>query len=177
MLTMKKALSAATLASALMLGGCAYDDYGYGGMSVGYGSPYYDDYGYGPYGWYDGYYYPGNGYWMYDRRGDRHRWSDRQRKYWEQRRERGSGRWDGPKTQPWQPGMREERRRYGGRDQQWNGQRNGRGEPSAQQPQGQPQPQRQPRMREAPQSQGSVARVPRSAPSGDQPRGRYRTRD
>ena len=175
MLTMKKAVSAAALASALLLGGCAYDDYGYGGMSVGYGSPYYDDYAYGPYGyspygWYDGYYYPGSGYWMYDRRGDRHRWSDRQRDYWERRRERGHGRWDGPTTQPWQPGMREERRRYGSREQRGVEQRNWRGNPGA-------QPQRQQQVREAPAVQGNVTRVPRPAPSSDQPRQRYRTRD
>lgn len=68
-----------------------YDDgYGYGGMSVGVGSGYYDpgyyagDYG-GYYGWYDDFYYPGNGYYVYDRGGKRHRWNDRQREYWRNR--------------------------------------------------------------------------------------------
>lgn len=97
-------LAALALTSGLMLSGCAYgglyDDYGYGGLSVGYGNygyPYggygygypYGGYGYGyggyPYdgfGWYDGWYYPGSGYYVYDR--DRHprRWSDRERDFW-----------------------------------------------------------------------------------------------
>lgn len=74
------------------LSACAYDDYGYGGVSVGYGGGgYYDDYypgygGYPGYGWYDGFYYPGNGYYVYDRGGRRHRWNDGQRRYWEGRR-------------------------------------------------------------------------------------------
>jgi hypothetical protein len=72
------------------LGGCAYDDgYGYGGVSMGYGGGYgpYDPYGYYGYGgWYDGYYYPGTGYYIYDRGGKRYRWNDRQRAYWERRR-------------------------------------------------------------------------------------------
>lgn len=81
------------LASALALGGCYDDGYGYSGVSVGYGSGGYYGYddpwyrGYGPnYGWYDGFYYPGHGYWLYDRNGHRHRWSDRHRRYWEGRR-------------------------------------------------------------------------------------------
>ena len=69
--------------AAIGLAGCtAYDNWGYGGVSVGYGSGYYEPY----YGWYDGYYYPGTGYYIYDRYGSRHRWSDRYRRYWEQRR-------------------------------------------------------------------------------------------
>ncbi|MET0180880.1 MAG: hypothetical protein ABW194_10430, partial [Novosphingobium sp.] len=44
----------------------------------GYGSPYY--------GWYDGFYYPGTGYYIYDNGGRRHRWSDGHRRYWEGRR-------------------------------------------------------------------------------------------
>lgn len=90
-----KFLAALGLAGALALGGCAYDDgYGYGGVSVGTGyyggGGYYDDYyGYGPSaygGWYDGYYYPGSGYYVYDRGGSRRRWDDGQRRYWESRR-------------------------------------------------------------------------------------------
>jgi hypothetical protein len=115
MTSMKKVASAAALASALLIGGCAYDDYAYGGVNVGYGNGYYyddDPYGYGPYayapfGWYDGYYYPGNGYWLYDRGGGRHRWDDRHRQYWEHRRE--SGQWNGPATRPWRPDMRNDR--------------------------------------------------------------------
>lgn len=90
-------LAAVGLASTFVLGGCAYDDGYYGGVSVGsgyYGGGYYDDYwGPGYYrpgyynGWYDGYYYPGSGYYVYDRSGHRHRWSDSHRRYWEGRRE------------------------------------------------------------------------------------------
>src|SRR3546814_1750331 len=38
-------------------------------------------------GWYDGYYYPGSGYYVYNRSGHRQRWSEGQRRYWEGRRE------------------------------------------------------------------------------------------
>ena len=75
--------------AAIGLAGCtAYDGYGYSGLSIGYGNyggyhrPYYRPY----YGWYDGYYYPGTGYYIYDRYGSRYRWSDRYRSYWEARR-------------------------------------------------------------------------------------------
>ncbi|MCI4590554.1 peptidase [Sphingobium sp. BYY-5] len=105
--TARRFLAAMGLAGALVLGGCAYDDgYGYGGVSVGsgyYGGGYYDPYyspGYYPggYGWYDGFYYPGNGYYVYDRGGRRHRWNDGQRHYWEGRRGNrpDDGRWRGP---------------------------------------------------------------------------------
>jgi hypothetical protein len=85
-------------ATALALGGCAYD-YGYGGygsyVGVGgyYGGPYYSyggpyygyDYGYDPFGWYGDYYYPGVGIYVYDR--DRHRrvWDNDQQRYWSSR--------------------------------------------------------------------------------------------
>lgn len=78
--------------AALVLAGCSsYDDgygYGYGGVSLGYNSGgYYDDGYYGGYGgWYNGFYYPGTGYYVYDRRGARHRWNDSQRRYFEGRR-------------------------------------------------------------------------------------------
>jgi len=69
--------------AALGLAGCStYDSggYGYSRVSVGLASSY-------PYyGWYDGYYYPGTGYYIYDRRGSRYRWSERHRNYWESRR-------------------------------------------------------------------------------------------
>ncbi|MDF0541108.1 peptidase [Sphingobium sp. H39-3-25] len=86
----------------LGLGGCAYDDgYGYGGVDIGYGSAYGPGYygpagyGYGGYGgWYDDYYYPGSGYYVYDRGGSRHRWNDRQRGYWEARRREALARGD-----------------------------------------------------------------------------------
>jgi len=68
--------------------------YGYSRVSVGYyGDNYryrdrYADryYGGNYYGWYDNYYYPGVGVYLYDRTGTRHRWNDRQRGYWEGRR-------------------------------------------------------------------------------------------
>ena len=51
-------------------GGYGYDGYGYGGYG-GYGYPGYGDYGgYGYpsyWGWYDNYYYPGTGYYVYRR--------------------------------------------------------------------------------------------------------------
>lgn len=100
-------LAAMSLVGALAVSGCAYDDgYGYGGVNVGsgyygsggYGSDYYAG-GYG--GWYNDYYYPGSGYYVYDRGGRRHRWNNNQRAYWDARRhDRGDrpGRgqhWDG----------------------------------------------------------------------------------
>jgi hypothetical protein len=84
-------------AATLALGGCYDDGYGYGGVAVGAGSvygggygydPYYDGYGYGgypAYGWYDGFYYPGTGYYVYDRGGRRQRWRDSDRRYWQGR--------------------------------------------------------------------------------------------
>ncbi len=96
------------LAGSVALGGCAYGygGYGpYGGLSVGVGynsgyggyyDPYYGGgYGYGAYGygdpyfgWYDNYYYPGTGYYVYDQYRRPHRWSDRQKRYWTERRNR-----------------------------------------------------------------------------------------
>jgi hypothetical protein len=101
--------AALAITAAVGLSGCStYGLYGspYGGASVGYGGydPYYDGYGYGyspygysPYGyrsayygspywgWYDDFYYPGTGYYVYDRYRRPHRWSDSQRDYWMQR--------------------------------------------------------------------------------------------
>ena len=60
--------------------------YGYGSpYGYGYGSPYgyanpYGGYPY--YGWYDGYYYPGTGYWVYDPNGGRHPITTKQKNYW-----------------------------------------------------------------------------------------------
>lgn len=89
-----KALRNAALAlvAALGLSGCSmYDGYYGGGVGYasGYNDPYYGGYGYAGapyYGWYDNFYYPGTGYYVYDRRGRRHAWSDRHRRYWEARR-------------------------------------------------------------------------------------------
>jgi len=96
---MKHPIPAALLAAsaAFALSACS-TDYGYGGSSVslGYNSGGY--YGASPYyGWYDDFYYPGTGYYIYDRGGTRHRWNDGQRRYWEGRRGNRPGRdnWSG----------------------------------------------------------------------------------
>lgn len=111
-----------TLVASAGLAGCAYDDgYGYGGVSLGYGTgyydPWYDDWYYhryyprSYYGWYDGFYYPGSGYWVYDRKGNRHRWSDSHRRHWEARRHewRRDGRGDHEARQNWRDFRRERR--------------------------------------------------------------------
>ena len=59
----------------------------------GYGSIFYNN-RYGPYGWYDGFYYPGHSFYIYDRLGNRHRWGDRHRRHWEDRRARRHARSD-----------------------------------------------------------------------------------
>lgn len=85
-------------AGALALSGCAYGDLGlgigtgYGGYyGAGYGYPYgaYGGYGYGMpyYGWYDDFYYPGTGIYVYDSYRRPHMWSDRQRNYWTSRQQ------------------------------------------------------------------------------------------
>lgn len=81
---MKHPIRAALIAASAVIGftGCMGDDYGYGGVSMGYGS----GYSYPYYGWYDDFYYPGTGYYVYDRGGRRHTWNDGQRRYWEGRR-------------------------------------------------------------------------------------------
>jgi hypothetical protein len=81
--------------ASIALAGCStYDNYGYrgySGVSIGYSSssPYY--------GWYDGYYYPGTGYYIYDRQGSRQRWRDSDRRYWQGRRtdNRARNNWSG----------------------------------------------------------------------------------
>jgi hypothetical protein len=102
--------------AALGLAGCSTYGGGYGRVSVGYGSagycdPYYDDCyggGYGGYygdpwyGWYGGYYYPGIGFYVYDRGGNRFRWSDDHRRYWEGRRQGWQGRnWNDRRWENW----------------------------------------------------------------------------
>lgn len=59
----------------------------------GYGNIFYNS-RYGPYGWYDGFYYPGHSFYIYDRLGNRHRWGDRHRRHWEDRRARRHARND-----------------------------------------------------------------------------------
>lgn len=99
---------ALTAGAAVAVAGCAdegYGGYGYarpyaGGYYGGpYGDPYaydvyydgYYGYGYGSpwFGWYDDFYYPGVGFYVYDRGGGRYRWNDRQRQYWTGRRGNG----------------------------------------------------------------------------------------
>ena len=112
---MKRRILAALAATAAALGlnGCVTDDYGYGRVGVGYGSGYYS----GPYyGWYDDFYYPGTGYYVYDRNGRRQRWNDRQRRYWEGRRaERRDDRRDDRRYGQWRGRDRD------GRDGRWQG--------------------------------------------------------
>jgi hypothetical protein len=89
------------LAASAGLAGCtSFGPYGGSGVSVGlgsgspygygYGSPYGYGYGYGgPYGymspyfgWYDGFYYPGAGYYVYDPYGYPHYWTSKQQSHW-----------------------------------------------------------------------------------------------
>ena len=128
----RRFLAAISLAGAVALGGCAYDDGYYGGVSVGsgyYGGGYYDDY-YGPayygsgyygpgYGWYGDYYYPGSGYYVYDRGGRRHRWNNDQRRYWEGRRNERGDHWRGSLARPEEGRLYRDGRRA--RDGQWRG--------------------------------------------------------
>ncbi|MBB4098451.1 hypothetical protein [Sphingomonas kyeonggiensis] len=90
---LKSTILAAGIAGAALLGGCVDDGYGYGGgrVAVGYNAGWGDPY----WGWYGDYYYPGTGYYVYDRYRARHRWNDVQRGYWEGRRGtwRGDQRW------------------------------------------------------------------------------------
>lgn len=89
-------LAALALVGGISLGGCAYDTYGgYGGgygpysgvsLGVGYGGGYgygYDGGYYGsPFGWYDDFYYPGTGFYVYDSYRHPRRWNERERSYW-----------------------------------------------------------------------------------------------
>ncbi|WP_019832644.1 hypothetical protein [Sphingomonas sp. PR090111-T3T-6A] len=80
---LRKTLPLLALAGALALSGCVDDGYGgYGAYGGGYyGDVYggYDDYaaygGWPAYGWYDGFYYPGTGFYVYDRGGHRRHWN------------------------------------------------------------------------------------------------------
>lgn len=74
-------------------GGGFGDGYGGGLQYGGYDSYYGDPFGYRsvPYGyagagfgWSGDYYYPGNGYYVYDRGGNRRNWSSDQQRYWQQ---------------------------------------------------------------------------------------------
>lgn len=114
MFAKRMTIAGLVFAAGLGLAACT-DGYGYSGVSVGYGSGgYYDDY-YDPYygngyyssaygdpywGWYGDYYYPGTGYYVYDRYRRPYRWNDSQRRYWESRRhdwrgDHGGNHWGG----------------------------------------------------------------------------------
>jgi len=74
---------------------CSGYGYGYGGYygypGYGYGGYPYGSYGrcIDPYwGWYDGFYYPGTGYYVYDSYRRPHVWTDAQRRYWSERRKK-----------------------------------------------------------------------------------------
>ena len=101
MRTLRPLNIALILAAGATLGGCSsyYGGYGgYGGRSgvsigIGTGGGYYDPYyggayyGGSPYwGWNDGFYYPGTGYYVYDRYRQPHRWTAAQQRYWTERR-------------------------------------------------------------------------------------------
>jgi len=89
------------------LSGCLYGGVGgygrHGGVSVGIGTggyydPYYGDWGYyrsNPYwGWYDGFYYPGTGIYVYDRQRRPYRWTAGHQDYWTRRQAYWRGRDD-----------------------------------------------------------------------------------
>ena len=93
------------LSAAFGLSACSDYGYGYGGrgysrvsVGIGYGNryydPYYDYYGSNPYwGWYNGYYYPGTGIYVYDRYRRPFSWAPYSG-YWTQRRNYWQGRPD-----------------------------------------------------------------------------------
>jgi len=133
-------LPALVLASTLGLSACAYGYGDYGYASVGYGSgycdPYYDDcygggyYGDPWYGWYDNYYYPGWGIYVYDQWRRPHRWNDRHRSFWESRRHRwGERNWNDRRWERWDGWDRGDRREWRDRrdSREWRDRRDGRG--------------------------------------------------
>lgn len=126
------------IAAAASVSACA-DGYGYGGLDVGYGTagyhdPYYNPYvaadqydfyasgyqGFGqPYwGWYNGYYYPGSGFYVYDRWRRPHRWRDHDRRHWEGRRSAWRG---GEVTANWRDFRRDRREWRGDRGRGYRG--------------------------------------------------------
>ena len=84
----KAALAATAIAGAAALGGCTDRGYGYTGVSVGYSAGYGDPY----WGWYDDYYYPGTGYYVYDQYRRPYRWTSTQQRYWTDRQRAYSNR-------------------------------------------------------------------------------------
>lgn len=123
------------IAATVALGACSsYGSRGYSGVSLGYSTGGYYPYGisysrYPSYGWYDGFYYPGTGYYIYDSYGRRHRWSDRHRHYWEARRgDRRDHRdnWSGYRRD--RDGRYHDGDRLRGDDRDWRGRDGNRGE-------------------------------------------------
>jgi hypothetical protein len=151
---------AALVAAGTALSGCVYD------IGLGYASDgYYDDYGCDPYGgydsyydcdyrsgfynigygggWYDSFWYPGYGYYVFDNGGRRHAMRDHHRRYWGEKRHnwyrenrgrgddgngyrgRGRGRGYSDSATPGTIGWPE---RHGGRIRDGEGNRRGRGE-------------------------------------------------
>lgn len=82
--------------------GVGYGNYGYGGYN-----PYYSNYGgyggyggyYGgsPFGWYDNFYYPGTGIYVYDSSRRRRVWNDTERRHWTH----GNSNWDNRNGGTW----------------------------------------------------------------------------
>ena len=140
------------LASAASLTACSsyYDDYGYGGVSVGFGTGYYNGglYGHGYYGggyydpwfdpywsfyssypywgWYNGFYYPGTGVFVYDHWRRRHHWDDDHRSHWTERRRHWEGRGGRTSRGEWRENWRDfsdsgDWQGRGGRRGDWRG--------------------------------------------------------
>lgn len=96
------------LALAAVTTGCAYYDDGFGPARYDGMSSFDDEpgHGYGS-GWYDGFWYPGGEQWIYDARGNRRPWRDRDRDWWRHHRgdRPGTGRppprgWEGRPPRP-----------------------------------------------------------------------------
>ncbi len=82
--------------AAAALAACADDSYygrgygypvgtvgGYYSGPVGYGGEYFAGLGYPTYGFYNDWYYPGYGVYVFDRAGHRRAWNDDERRHWE----------------------------------------------------------------------------------------------
>lgn len=94
---MTRTLKTLALTIVAGIGVSACTDYGYGGygyssVSVGVGGPvgyagdWYDPSWGDPYwGWHRGYYYPGTGFYVYDRWRRPHRWNGYHQQYWQNR--------------------------------------------------------------------------------------------
>jgi len=117
------------------------DGYGYSGVSLGYGAggygsggyygdPYNNGYGYGNgyydsaygspyYGWYNDFYYPGTGIYVYDQYRRPYRWNNTQQRYWQNRRNNWRG--DRNYQNNWGNFQRD-----GNRDGRYDGRRDGR---------------------------------------------------